>query len=261
IQKGTPRVTYRFTNGDERKSHYTVESFSKRGIGIGGIEFLTETECSGGYTGTIEITKRKVETDTKVTAKGQHMSDQHYSGTDTYTFTFDYTASAEITDSEVSRGEDGSVSADLRGLVTANASRIADEKSQWTTTTDCFPDPPRQAGKNSSSLIEEIGTLAGTPADGVLQIKGGNFRIAFSIPEIVGTSTHRTVVKPFGWCMPEQNPPSDETVKNDMSFSPDTFEIEGKVDPARTDVIEGSRSFEDDMGFQVTVRWSLKKCR
>ncbi|MDM7921780.1 MAG: hypothetical protein QUS14_05720, partial [Pyrinomonadaceae bacterium] len=74
IQKGTPRVTYRYTNGDEKTSHYTVESFSKRGIGIGGIEFMTETECSGGYTGRIEITKKKVETDTKVTAKGQHMS-------------------------------------------------------------------------------------------------------------------------------------------------------------------------------------------
>jgi hypothetical protein len=261
VQTGTPRATYRYTNGDEKVSHYTVESFSKRGIGIGGIAFITETECSGGYTGKIEITKTRTETNTKVTAKGQHISDQYYSGTDTYKFNFDYSARAEITDSDPSRSEDGSVSVDLRGVGAASASRIAEETSQWTTTTDCFPDPPKQAGKNSSSLIKEIGSLAGEPVDGILQINGRTFRIAIGIPEISGTSTHRTVVKPFGWCMMEQNPSSDETEKDEMSFSRETFEVEGTIDPSRADTIEGSRTFEDEMGLQVTISWSLKKCR
>lgn len=260
VELGKPRVTYRYTHGEASTSDFTVESFSKRGIGIGGLRFITETECSGGYTGTIEITKKKSETETKVTAKGQHISDQFYSGTDTHKWDFDYSATANITDSDISRHEDGSVSVSLRGLVTANAARIAEEKSDWVTQTDCFPDPPKQAGKNSFSLMEERGNLQGTAADGTVTLEAGNYRLNFSIPEIEGTNTHRQVVKPFGWCMPEQNPPSDETTKDPMSFSAENISAEGSYDPARTDVIEGSKTFQDDMGFQVTIRWTLRKC-
>lgn len=260
VELGKPRVTYRYTHGDATTSDFTVESFSKRGIGIGGIRFITETECAGGYSGTIEITKKKTETETKVTAKSQHVSDQYYSGTDTHNWSFDYSATISITDSDVSRHEDGSVSVSLRGLVTANAARIAEEKSDWVTQTDCFPDPPKRAGQNAFSLMEERGTLQGMAADGTLTLDAGNYRLNFGIPEIEGTNTHRQAVKPFGWCMPEQNPPSDETTSDPMSFSAENVNVEESYDPARMDVIEGSKTFEDDMGFQVTIKWSLRKC-
>lgn len=260
VELGKPRVSYRYTNGNEMTSDFTVESISKRGIGIGGITFITETECAGGYTGTIEITKKRSETETKVTTKGQHTSDQFYSGTDTHKWNFDYSATVNITDSDVSRHEDGSVSVSLRGLVTANAARIAEEKSDWVTQTDCFPDPPRRAGQNAFSLMEERGDLRGMAADGMLTLDAGNYRLNFSIPEIEGTNTHRQVVKPFGWCMPEQNPPSDTTTKDPMSFSSESISIEESFDPLQQAIIEGTRTFEDDMGFQVTVKWSLRKC-
>ena len=92
----------------------------------------------------------------------------------------------------------------------------------------------------------------------MLQIKGGKYRIAFGFPEIAAKRTHRTVVKPFGWCMADANPPSDETDEGDVSFSAETIEIEGSLDPKNPDSIVGSKTYTDELGNEVTPRWSLR---
>jgi hypothetical protein len=259
-QQGTPAAKFTYTHGDLEKSDFTVESFSKRGIGIGGLEFLTAQECAGGFSGKIEIVMRKTEGWTKVTKKGEHISDQHYSGTAEYKWSYDYTGTFNIADSPASTDEAGDISATLKGAVTAKAARITDEKDNWTTTTDCFPDPPRTAGQNAFSLISESGTLTETIDDGMLLIKGTNYRVAFGIPEINGTRKHRTVVKPFGWCMADQNPPSDTTDEGDTSFPVELVEFEGELDPKNPDLIEGSKTFTDELGNEVMISWSLRAC-
>ncbi|HLM55623.1 MAG TPA: hypothetical protein VK422_05800 [Pyrinomonadaceae bacterium] len=259
-QQATPSAKFGYTHGDLEKSDFTVESFSKRGIGIGGLEFITERECAGGFSGKIEIVARKTEGWTKVTKKGEHISDQHYSGTAQYKWSYDYQGAFDVADSPGDTDEAGDISATLKGAVTARASRVTDETDNWTTTTDCFPDPPRTAGKNSFSLIKEEGRLTGTIDDGVLQIKGAKYRIAFSIPEIRGTRTHRTQVKPFGWCMADANPPSDTTDESTESFSAEAVEFEGALDPKNPNLIQGSKTFTDELGNEVTITWRLVAC-
>lgn len=259
-QQGTPSAKFTYTHGDLEKSDFTVESFSKRGIGIGGLEFLTAQECAGGFGGKIEIAVRKAEGWTKVTKRGEHISDQHYSGTAEYKWSYDYTGAFDVADSPASADEAGDISATLKGAFTAKAARVTDEKDNWTTTTDCFPDPPRTAGQNSSSLIDESGSLTGTIDDGVLQIRGANYRVAFGIPEINGTRKHRTVVKPFGWCMADANPPSDTTDEGEVSFPAEAVEFEGALDPKNPDIIQGSKTFTDELGNEVTISWNLRAC-
>jgi hypothetical protein len=260
-QQGAPTAKFTYVHGDQKVSHFTVESFSKRGIGIGGLEFQTEGECAGGLTGKIEITKRKTENRTEVTAKGQHISDQYYSGTNEYKWSYDYSATFDVSGSTRDVNEDGSISMSLSGAISAQAARVTDEKDNWTTTTDCFPDPPRTAGQNSSSLIREIGKLSGAEGDGMMNINGARFRLTFLIPEIQATRTHHTVVKPFGWCMMDQNPPSDTTHESELSFSSEGVEIEDTVDPKNPNLIAGSKTFTDELGNEVTIRWSLRKCK
>jgi hypothetical protein len=260
-QAGTPSAKFTYTHGDLEKSDFTIESFSKRGIGIGGLEFITEQICNGGVSGKIEVTMRKTEGWTKVTKKGEHISDQYYSGTAEYKWSFDYTAAFNINTSPTDTNEDGSISATLKGAVQAKAARITDEKDNWTTTTDCFPDPPRTAGKNSFSLIKEEGVLTGAIDDGMLQIDGSKFRITFGVPEIAANRTHRTVVKPFGWCMMDQNPSSDETDESEMSFSHEAIEIEGSIDPKNPNSVVGTKTYTDDLGNEVTISWSLRICK
>lgn len=259
-QQGTPSAKFGYTHGDLEKSDFTVESFSKRGIGIGGLEFLTERECSGGFSGKIEIVAKKTEGWTKVTKKGEHISDQYYSGTAQYKWTYDYKGAFDISNSPAHTDEAGDISATLKGAVTASAARVTDETDNWTTTTDCFPDPPRTAGKNSFSLIKEEGKLAGTIDDGNLWVKGVSYRVSFGIPEIQGTRTHRTKVTPFGWCMEDANPPSDETDEGEISFPVEVVEFEGRLDPKNPHLIEGSKTFTDELGNEVTVSWRLVAC-
>ena len=261
IQQAAPQAKFNYRHGDKEKSDFTVESFSKRGIGIGGLEFITEQICNGGVSGKIEVTMKKSEGWTKVTKKGEHISDQYYTGTNDYKWNYDYNAVFNVSNSPADTYEDGTISATLKGSVNAKASRITDERDNWTTTTDCFPDPPRTAGQNSSSLIKEIGNLNGMIDDGMLQIEGTRFRLTFGVPEISATRTHRTIVKPFGWCMADANPPSDTNDESQMSFSNEAIEIEGTIDPKNPNMIEGSKTYTDELGNEVTISWSLQQCK
>jgi hypothetical protein len=142
----------------------------------------------------------------------------------------------------------------LNGTLTAEASRITDEKKSWSTKGNCA-----RAGVNSTSLINERGKLETEIDDGTLQISGNEFKIAFLISEIPATRTHHTTVKHFGWC--GENQDGDTTDESSMSFSVEGITIEGMIDPKNPNQIEGSKSYTDEMGNEVTLRWSLRNCR
>ena len=209
------------------------------------------------WSGKIEVRKNRSETHTKVTAPGQHISDQHYSGTNEQKFTFTYQATFDVADSRANMYEDGSKLASLRGTIAGGAARVDSEKDNWKTQTDCFPDTPRLrvAGKSSSSVITEGGNLAPTKGDGVISIKGNRFTISFGVPEIQGTRTHRTIVKPFGWCMMEENPSSDTTDEGVISFSAERVEVEGQIDPQNPNLV--TNSFKPDE--ETTITWNLTR--
>lgn len=150
--------------------------------------------------------------------------------------------------------ESGNTIATLKGDLSAEASRITDEKDSWTTKGDCAA-----AGINSTSLIAERGSLTNAIDDGTLIINGGEFKISFLISEIPATRTHRTTVKHFGWC--GENQDHDSIDESSMSFSVEGITIEGAVDPKNPNRIEGGKSYTDEMGNEVVIRWSLRNCR
>jgi hypothetical protein len=188
--------------------------------------------CEGrGWNGTIEVSHRKSESWTKVTNKGEHISDQHYSGTEQYKWIYIYDAIFNVQDSPGYINEEtGLISATLKGSITAEALRASETKDSWTTKTDCFPDPPRIAGRNSLGIIKESGKINETTEDGTLQIDGDKFKISFLISEIGGKREHRQSMKDFGWCMMEMNPPHDSTSESSMSFSMEGIVIEGSIE-------------------------------
>lgn len=219
-------------------------------------------DCEGkGWNGTIEVSYRKTESWTKVTNKGEHMSDQHHSGTEQYKWYYNYDAIFNVKDSPGEAYEDGGYSATLKGKITAEALRVSKHKHSWTTKLNCFPDPTRIAGSNALTIIKESGKIDETIDDGTLRINGGEFKISFLISEIGGTNVNTTNIKPFGFCMPEMNPPTDTTHESSMSFSVEGITIEGTLDPNNPNQIEGSKSYTDDLGNEVVIRWSLRNCR
>jgi pimeloyl-ACP methyl ester carboxylesterase len=214
----------------------------------------------GVWTGTIEYVRHKAESNTKVTAKGEHPSDQYYSGTAVIQTSFDYKGKFNVTRSTGGDDayEDGSRLVSLKGTLSADAQRVQDERDNWKTETDCFPDTPRMriAGKDSASNITESGSLTNSPGDANLNIKAdGRYSISLGFPEIDGKRIHKQNVKPYGWCQMDQNPPHDSTDESAETFSGERLEIEGRLDPKNPNILKGTLRPDED----TTITWNLTR--
>ncbi|HEX8248629.1 MAG TPA: hypothetical protein VF599_10685 [Pyrinomonadaceae bacterium] len=217
----------------------------------------SEKESCDIWSGTIEVTHRRAESHTKITNKGEHISDQHYTGKAELKTSYDYKGVFNVSNSTGRTNEDGSKNLSLKGTVNADALRVQEEKDNWKTETDCFPDTPRLrvAGKDSFSNITESGQLAKTRGDGVMSIKGSRYTISFGIPQIEGKRVHKTTVKPYGWCMMEMNPPHDSTDESTETFSSERVEIEGSLDPKNPNLLQGRLQPDEE----TTIVWNLTR--
>jgi hypothetical protein len=215
-------------------------------------------ESCNVWSGTIEYIRHSAENHTKVTNKGEHLSDQHYTGTAVLKTSFDYKGVFNVNHSSGNASyDDGSKIISLKGLVSAEALRVREEQDNWKTQTDCFPDTPqfRVAGKDSFSNITESGKLAQASGDGVMSINASHYTISFGIPQINGKRVHKTAVKPFGWCMMDQNPPHDSTDESAEIFSSERVEIEGTLDPKSPDLLKGKLQPDEE----TTIVWNLTR--
>jgi triacylglycerol esterase/lipase EstA (alpha/beta hydrolase family) len=88
-----------------------------------------------------------------------------------------------------------------------------------------------------------------------MSINGNRFQISFAIPEINGKRVHKTVVKPFGWCMMDQNPPHDSTDESAETFSSERVEIEGAIDPQNPNILKGKLQADEE----TTIVWNLTR--
>lgn len=202
--------------------------------------------CKGGWSGKVEATYRKTEDWTRVPQEGagKHQYHWHYITKVSY----------DIQNSSGSVYEDGTVFARLKGEISAEAERKTDEKKFWSIKGSCAT-----ASVDWSYLSVESGTVNRPFDDGNMGVStSGEYYIHLGIPEIPSKNTKHSVVKHKGWC--GENPDSDDTSEYTSSFSQDAISIEGETDPNNPGVIEGSRTFVNEMGFEVTLRWSLRSC-
>jgi hypothetical protein len=204
-------------------------------------------DCGGkGWNGTVEVSYRKTESRSEVPREGP--------GTYTYDWSYTYDAVFNIKNSPAQMYGSGSTSVILKGDLSASAARITDEKKSWSNNGSCG-----RAGIDWTSHIAERGSLAREIDNGFLQIDGDRFKINFRVAEIPATRTHRTTSRHYGWC--GDNPTDDSTSEGTTSFSVEGISIEGAVDPNDPNRIEGSKSYTDSFGHEVTIRWSLRNCR
>jgi hypothetical protein len=62
-------------------------------------------------------------------------------------------------------------------------------------------------------------------------------------------------MKPFGWCMMDQNPPHDSTDESKETFDSEHVEIEGRLDPKNPNVLTGSLQRDAE----TTITWNLTR--
>jgi hypothetical protein len=209
------------------------------------------------WTGTIQYTRSRAETHTKVINKGEHPTDPRNTGTHVLKQTFDYNGNINVVNSSGRTNEDGSKYISLKGAVSADVIRVQDEKDNWKTETDCFPDTPRirVAGQDSTSNITESGKLPKSSGEGGLNIKGDRYTISFGIPQIEGKRVHKTTMKPYGWCMMDMNPPHDSTDEGAETFDSEHVQIEGRLDPKNPNILQGKSQPDEE----TTIVWNLTR--
>ena len=212
--------------------------------------------ASCGWRGVVEINKNTKESHTKATAKGEHPSDQFYSGTKTTKSSFDYHGRFDVENSPGSTYENGSFSATLRGRFDANAVRVFEERDDSTTQTDCFPGPVQTMTRNGLTNITERGRGEGDIDGGVLVINpDGRFSFSFGFPELQGTSTNNTKLRSSGACMKENDEDYDDTHESPVSFFAENVQVEGSLDPKNPNALRGELWADAD----TLITWNLFK--
>ena len=94
----------------------------------------------------------------------------------------------------------------------------------------------------------------------------GNYSFSFRLPEAPGVNDRVSNQTSGGWCNPKFNEPSNRTDKYPIKVDGLGVEIDDqKIDPARPDVLSGSKTWEDkttlaSSKFLYTVTWSFKRC-
>jgi pimeloyl-ACP methyl ester carboxylesterase len=62
-------------------------------------------------------------------------------------------------------------------------------------------------------------------------------------------------MKPFGWCMMDQNPPHDSIDESAETFNSEHVQIEGSLDPKNPDVLQGKAQPDEE----TTIVWNLTR--
>ncbi|HEV2863084.1 MAG TPA: choice-of-anchor X domain-containing protein [Pyrinomonadaceae bacterium] len=230
----------------------------------GGAAVRTSAPSSGGasvgsscgWRGSVEVNRSTSHTHTKATAKGEHQSDQYYSGKQSVSSSFNYYGRFDVGNSPGETSEEGRFSATLRGTFEANAERVMEQRENSTTELECFPDPPRTVTVNGVTTVTDRGKREGTIDDGTLVIdEGGRYFFSFSFPDLDGKSTTKTQHSATGYCLKENDQNHDETHEGASSFSSEAVRGEGAIDPKNPNVLRGEFRPDED----TLVTWNLFK--
>jgi hypothetical protein len=258
-QMGTPTAVFTFTAQSGGGGVFTVQSVSRRGIGLGVLEFAKEEEpeaCDGNWHGTIEI-RTVFEDVRKETIKpGDLASNLQMSGYKETIHRSKYEGAVKLVGPKLNTA---SVSL-LRATYSASGDRYYLDHG--------FTNEPGECGwyrktttKVDGGLEETEKTSGEGDTDVTVQFDGGGYRISAGIPEIPGTYLRRAWYHPTGYCQEKNNQPKDDTSDGKTTFDRQSYSLEGRLDPRQPDVLTGTKIIKSDDGKEETIiTWHLTRC-
>jgi hypothetical protein len=220
-------------------------------------------ECTGGWSGTISISRRSSEFKDYGGGKGVRTTTE--SSTSLRTFEYKGTINIENAPETPSGDRSKTVSywsVDLKGESNATSEIINEDKKtsfyhdncgqRMTKRTLFRHDRDERRGEGQS--IAEGGLL--------INLINNTYRFHITIPRLPGKFTRTNLYRPSGYCRDEDNKAQDRTSESSIEIDPEHIEIsDGVLDPKNPDVIEGNRSFTKNDGEEVEIKWSLRRCR
>ena len=214
-------------------------------------------KCNGGWSGIVTFTKTLNYThDTGKTKRIPHGTNHIKSSQD-----YKYTGRIVI---------DGSQN---QNSPTTNSQVIlTDVNKTWRRADQmdtCFYDGkkesvPQWTEKNESDITNAFGEGAAQFWMNVNELNG-TYGFNFRFPQANGTNDRIYDKTAGGWCNPDLNKPENSTTKYPSKVDGEGAEISDlKIDPARPDVLSGSRTWETgslpSTKTTYTVTWSFKRC-
>ncbi|MEZ5343964.1 MAG: hypothetical protein R2681_00280 [Pyrinomonadaceae bacterium] len=260
-QFGTPTAVYNLTASKDGTAVITVKSTSRRGIGLGMLEFgkswLDDKEvCDGNWQGTIEIRRSFEEEFKKTTSPGEISASPRMSGYQETINRFRYEGTVKTSGIKVSTANVSIMNATF----SASAERYNLNQGYLLDPGECGWNKPTTARDESGTEVKENGTGEGI-TDITIQTDGTTYRVNLDIPKINGNYTRRNWRNASGYCQPKNNIPSDRTENNTTYFDRVGIAFDGVIDPKQPDVLNGSKTLISEDGKTKTIiTWRLKRC-
>jgi hypothetical protein len=262
-QIGTPTAVFIFTADAGGGGTFMVKSTSRRGIGLGMLQFgkegendLDKDKCDGNWHGTIEIRRTFEEVQKEVTKPGDQKSDLLLSGWKEIINRQKYDGTVRI----------GDVQLATPGTWVLNAA--FDMGGNWYYLDHAFFTTPNECGWYVKKTIKEDNGLEKREEGGgsgvtdvTIQVQGTEYRGNSVISEMKGAFTSRTWHHPSGYCQDGNNQPTDYNKSGETTFSKVPINFEGKIDPSNPDVLTGTKTATSEDGRETTtITWNIKRC-
>jgi hypothetical protein len=262
-QLGSPAAVFVFTADAGGGGTFLVKSTSRRGIGLGMLEFgkegkndLDKDKCDGNWHGTIEVRRTFEDVQKEVTKPGDQKSDLQLSGWKEIINRQKYDGTVRIEDVKLA----------TPGTWVLNAA--FDMGGNWYYLDRGFFTTPNECGwyvkktikeENGMEKREEGGGSGVT--DVTIQVQGNEYRGYTGIPEMKGAYTSRTWHRPSGYCQDGNNKPVEYDKSGDTTFSKVSISFEGKIDPSNPDVLVGTKTTTSEDGKEtIVITWTIKRC-
>lgn len=262
-QMGTPKAVFVFTGDAAGGGTFLVESVSKRGIGLGMLQFgkegendLEKNRCDGNWHGTIEVRRSFEETTKETTKPGDLRSNPQLSGWKEIINRQKYEGTVRIEDLKLA----------TPGTWVMNAA--SDITHSWYYLDRGFFTEPNECGwyvkktlKDESGIEKREEGGATEVSDVTIQFIGNEYRIYSGIKAVKGTDMTRNWHHPSGYCQEKNNKPTDNNVSTPTSFDKVSISLEGSIDPASPDVLTGTKTETLQEGKEtITITWNIKRC-
>jgi hypothetical protein len=262
-QLGSPAAVFVFTADAGGGGTFLVKSTSRRGIGLGMLEFgkegkndLDKDKCDGNWHGTIEIRRTFEEVQKEVTKPGDQKSDLQLSGWKEIINRQKYDGTIRIEDVQLA----------TPGAWVLNAA--FDMGGNWYYLDRGFFTTPNECGWYVKKTIKEENGMEKREEGGgsgitdvTIQVQGSEYRGNTGIPEMKGAYTSRTWHRPNGYCQDGNNKPLEHGTSGDTTFGKVAISFEGKIDPSNPDVLAGTKTTTSEDGKEtITITWSIKRC-
>jgi hypothetical protein len=262
-QIGTPAAVFLFTADAGGGGTFLVKSTSRRGIGLGMLQFgkegendLDKDKCDGNWHGTIEIRRTFEDVQKEVTNPGDLKSDLQLSGWKETINRQKYDGTVRIEGVQLATAGTWVLNAafDMGG----NWYYI--DHGSFTTPNECGWYVKKTIKEDNGMEKREEGGGSGV-TDVTIQIFGNEYRGNTVIPEMKGAYTSRTWHRPSGYCQEGNNKPVEHDTSGSTTFTKMPISFDGKIDPSNPDVLVGTKTTTSDDGKEtITITWNIKRC-